>query len=262
MIVPVECKYDQLPSSIQLPKRIHHGLASLWNRSTRTKTEWIGAATHSIHGYQILPLGHQAEGEVLIPIVNLSYIAQRINRNIDPDFVKGECLTSEWDIRHKPNRDGVYYRGSILYLLPRIILAGNPDLVLPILPPKDIVLPEEEISGVAHTHPPKDSLSHLPSLHDVRDFVLGASPVIQFELIISGKAVALLSKSRDTQHFEYNLDRSNYLNMQEMADEIELEKGRAFLDVLQQNCQHYRLGLYEGKLNSPEPLLPVFKNSP
>lgn len=252
----IEQSYHQLPKSIQLPEGIREGLGVLSKKSIATGTEWVAAVTHSGDEYQVLPLGHQAEGEVLIPIVNLSSNARILNKKIDPEFVREESITNEWTFRYTPNEQGIYYRGSILYLLTRRILVDNPDLILPIHPP-DMVIAEEDFLGVTHTHPFRDLLSHLPSLHDARDFVLGSSALLS-ELIISSTRVALLVKSRDTQHFEYNPDRSSYLSNQELIDQIELGKGRTYLEILRKNCRLFRIGLYSGELNSPELPLALF----
>lgn len=148
MIRQIECGFDQLPPYFKLPESIHDGMASIWDKSTCTGSEHVGAVTHSMDQYRILPLGHQAEGEVQMPIVSLSYQARLSDQAITREFMRVECGESEWAIRHAPNSDGVYYQGSILYLLPKLILEDHPDWIVPILPPGDMIMPEEECVGI------------------------------------------------------------------------------------------------------------------
>ncbi len=125
----------------------------------------------------------------------------------------------------------------------------------------DRIIPEEEFLGIAHSHFFRDSLSHLPSLQDVRHFVFGSLPIF-FEQVVSYENVSLLVKSKDATHFQSHPERVSHLNTQKLTDNFELEEGRTYLEVLQNNCKRYKLGLYSGKLNSADPLIPFFKNSP
>lgn len=173
MISHIEQGYNQLPPFIQLPESLRQGLDCLWDKSTGTQTEWVGTIIRSNDGYQVLPLGHQAEGMVTVPITDLLHNAKTTGREIDKDFVRRECAESDWEIRHTPNEQGIHYQGAILYLLPRRILTDQPDLFLPILSAEDMVKPEEEFLGIAHSHSGPDSLNQLPSLTDIRRSVLG-----------------------------------------------------------------------------------------
>lgn len=247
----------ELPSSVWMPNSIRRGLNDLWKNSQKTQTEWVGAVVHTSDKDQVLPLGHQAPGRVIVPITNLTLTAKASHEVLNKEFIHRECVESGCDIRHLPNEDGAFYQGVMLYLLPRNLMSRYADLFPSILSPGDHVLAEEDFLGVAHSHLSRGSFSYLPSLRDVRLAVFGLSTHL-LEMVISNETVSLLVKCKDTPQFQSNPDRPIYLGRQERIDEVSLEEGQTYFDVLEKNCKSYRLGLYSGKLNSRKPLTLFF----
>lgn len=247
----------ELPSSVWMPNSIRRGLNILWKNSQETQTEWVGALVHTSDKYQVLPLGHQAPGRVIVPITNLTLTAKASHEVLNKEFVHRECVESGWDIRHIPNKDGIFYQGSILYLIPRNLESRYASLFARVLSPGDFVLAEEDFLGVAHSHFSRGSFSYLPGLQDIRTVVFELSSHL-LELVVSDGIVSVLVKCKDTPHLQSNCERPIYLNEQAKIDE-ELKDGQTYLDALKNSCNLYRLALYSGKLESRKPLTKFFK---
>lgn len=254
-----EPRYDTLPPYIQLPESIREGLDDLWTKSTYTQTEWVCAILHANGKYEMIPLGHQAEGMVTVSVVDLLQ-AKPAGRKIDREFFDQEISESKMEIRYTPNEEGIYYKGAILYLLPQQILQDQSMLALmPDISPPDMIKAKEHFFGTAHSHSGPHQLSHLPSSIDARRSVLGKLHTT-FDLVVSQSRVSLLLKTQDTPDFTWNPNRAIYLSQQELSDKIDLANGRPFLDLLQSICASNKLGLYEGDSGSNEPILSVFRN--
>lgn len=259
MLAPIE--HENLPSRPPLPPIIREGLIDLWLKSINTGTEWIAGVTKD----DLIILGHQSEGMTTIPVLDIFQrsLAERVP--FTEKFIDDEIKHGGIDIRQTPNEDGICYQGKVLFLLPSEKISEH---VVELAESKNsVVLNSKDFMGLAHTHPFRNCLSHLPSLWDVRDFIFQSFPT-QTELVTSAFRFSSLTKSPRTPNHRLNPNRLEYRSNQELIDLMTLERyleelptSLAFRRVLKDNCFRYHLGLYEGSLtNTIQPLLPVFKS--
>lgn len=259
MLAPIE--RENLPSLPPLPPKIREGLIDLWQKSINTGTEWVAGVTKD----GLIPLGHQSEGMTTIPVIDILQRSLAEGVPFTEKFIADEIILGGTDIRQTPNEDGICYQGKVLFLLPSEKISDH--VVQLAESENSVVLNSKDFMGLAHTHPFRNCLSHLPSLWDVRDFIFQSFQT-KTEFVTSALRFSLLTESPRTPNHRLDPDRSKYRLNQEIIDLLKFEgyskklpADSAFREVLRDNCFKYHLGLYEGSLTDTiSPLLPVFRN--